>query len=110
MLFSHRNTEDRLSTEAQAGRGKDSENAVPKKRDGNHRSGMLQGSRPHADQNPAEIQRGGYTVGKNEKRIGEYIRQRLQEDLAADEISMKEYIDPLRVSRRRANRRLSRWF
>lgn len=34
------------------------------------------------------------TVGKNEKKIGEYIRQQLQEDLAADQISMKEYIDP----------------
>jgi putative transposase len=34
------------------------------------------------------------TVGKNAKKIGEYIRQQLQEDLVADQISMKEYIDP----------------
>jgi REP element-mobilizing transposase RayT len=34
------------------------------------------------------------TVGKNAKKIGEYIRQQLQEDLAVDQISMKEYIDP----------------
>jgi putative transposase len=34
------------------------------------------------------------TVGKNANKIGEYIRQQLQEDLAADQISMKEYIDP----------------
>ena len=34
------------------------------------------------------------TVGKNEKKIEEYIRQQLQEDIAADQITMKEYIDP----------------
>ena len=34
------------------------------------------------------------TVGKNTKKIEEYIRTQLQEDIAEDQISMKEYIDP----------------
>jgi putative transposase len=34
------------------------------------------------------------TVGKNAKRIQEYIQRQLQEDSTADQISMKEYIDP----------------
>ena len=34
------------------------------------------------------------TVGKNEKKIREYIRNQLEEDFAKDQISMKEYIDP----------------
>ena len=34
------------------------------------------------------------TVGKNKKAIAEYIRKQLQEDVATDQISMKEYIDP----------------
>ena len=34
------------------------------------------------------------TVGKNAKKIEEYIRQQLQEDSAADQLTMKEYIDP----------------
>lgn len=34
------------------------------------------------------------TVGKNAKKIEEYIRNQLQEDFAEDQISMKEYIDP----------------
>ena len=34
------------------------------------------------------------TVGKNKKRIEEYIRTQLQEDIMAEQISMKEYIDP----------------
>ena len=34
------------------------------------------------------------TVGKNEKKIAEYVRNQLQEDIATDQISMKEYIDP----------------
>ena len=35
------------------------------------------------------------TVGKNTKKIEEYIRTQLQEDIAEDQISMKEYIDPV---------------
>ena len=34
------------------------------------------------------------TVGKNEKKIKEYIRNQLQDDIAQDQISIKEYIDP----------------
>ena len=34
------------------------------------------------------------TVGRNKKAIEEYIRNQLQEDIANDQISMKEYIDP----------------
>ena len=34
------------------------------------------------------------TVGKNKKRKEEYIRTQLQEDIAEDQISLKEYIDP----------------
>ena len=39
----------------------------------------------------------GYFVdilGKNKKRTEEYIRTQLQEDIAEDQISLKEYIDP----------------
>jgi len=34
------------------------------------------------------------TVGKNAKKIEEYIRNQLQEDITADQISIKEYMDP----------------
>lgn len=34
------------------------------------------------------------TVGKNAKKIAEYIRNQVQEDKIADELSLKEYIDP----------------
>ena len=34
------------------------------------------------------------TVGKNTKKIKEYIRTQVQEDIVSDQISMKEYIDP----------------
>jgi putative transposase len=34
------------------------------------------------------------TVGKNKKVIEEYIKKQLQEDIATDQIVMKEYIDP----------------
>ena len=34
------------------------------------------------------------TVGKNAKKIEEYIRNQLQEDYIADQISLKEYVDP----------------
>ena len=35
------------------------------------------------------------TVGKNTKRIQEYIKNQLEEDKLADQLTMKEYIDPL---------------
>lgn len=34
------------------------------------------------------------TVGRNKKIIAEYIRNQLEEDYAADQISIKEYADP----------------
>ena len=34
------------------------------------------------------------TVGKNKKRIEEYIRNQLQEDIACDQMSLFETIDP----------------
>lgn len=34
------------------------------------------------------------TVGRNKNAIAEYIRNQLQEDIADDQISLKEYIDP----------------
>ena len=39
------------------------------------------------------------TVGRNKKAIQEYIRNQLQEDIASDQISMKEYIDPFTGSK-----------
>ena len=34
------------------------------------------------------------TVGKNKKVIAEYIRNQLQEDIAIDQMTIKEYVDP----------------
>ena len=34
------------------------------------------------------------TVGKNEKKIAEYVRNQLQEDIVNDQVSMVEYVDP----------------
>ena len=34
------------------------------------------------------------TVGKYEKAIKDYIQNQLQEDIANDQLSLKEYIDP----------------
>lgn len=34
------------------------------------------------------------TVGRNKKQIQEYIKHQLDEDQVADQISLKEYIDP----------------
>ena len=34
------------------------------------------------------------TVGRNEKAIREYVRNQLQEDMATDQISLKEFKDP----------------
>ena len=34
------------------------------------------------------------TVGRNKKAIAEYIKNQLVEDIAADQISLKEYMDP----------------
>ncbi len=34
------------------------------------------------------------TVGRNEEKIREYVRNQLEEDIMEDQISIKEYIDP----------------
>ncbi len=34
------------------------------------------------------------TVGRNEKKIRDYVRNQLQEDRMNDQISLKEYVDP----------------
>ncbi len=39
------------------------------------------------------------TVGKNKRIIAEYMKNQLEEDYAADQISMKEYIDPFTGSK-----------
>ena len=39
------------------------------------------------------------TVGKNEQKIAEYVRNQLQEDIVEDQISMKEFIDPFTGSK-----------
>ncbi|MCH5324202.1 MAG: IS200/IS605 family transposase [Eubacterium sp.] len=39
------------------------------------------------------------TVGKNKNAIEEYIRNQLQEDIAMDQITLKEYIDPFTGSK-----------
>ena len=41
------------------------------------------------------------TVGKNAKKIQEYIQNQLKEDLEYDQMTLKEYIDPFRVCKRK---------
>ena len=38
------------------------------------------------------------TVGRNKKQVAEYIRNQLTEDQIADQVGLKEYIDPLRAA------------
>ena len=47
------------------------------------------------------------TVGRNEKAIQEYVRNQLQEDVAADQIRLKEFTTRSRVSQQaRVNKEL----
>ena len=39
------------------------------------------------------------TVGRNKKAIQEYIQNQLEEDIASDQMSFKEYIDPFTGSK-----------
>lgn len=39
------------------------------------------------------------TVGKYENAIKEYIKNQLQEDIMADQLSLKEFVDPFTGSR-----------
>lgn len=41
------------------------------------------------------------TVGRNKDAIAKYIRNQLQEDIATDQISLKEYIDPFTGEKRK---------
>ena len=41
------------------------------------------------------------TVGRNKKAIAEYIRHQLEEDMMADQMSIKEYTDPFTGSQRK---------
>ena len=41
------------------------------------------------------------TVGKNAKKIQEYIKNQLEDDYAKDQISLKEYMDPFTGGRRK---------
>ena len=45
------------------------------------------------------------TVGKNKKAIQEYIRNQLQEDLAYEQMGIKELIDPFTGEQVRANKK-----
>ena len=54
--------------------------------------------------------RRGYvdTVGKNKKVIEEYIRKQLQEDIASDQISIKEYVNPFEKQEKEKERKIKR--
>ena len=39
------------------------------------------------------------TVGRNKKQIQEYIKKQLEEDQLADQMSIKEYVDPFTGSK-----------
>ena len=39
------------------------------------------------------------TAGKNKKKIQEYIRNQLQQDQIADQLSLKEFVDPFTGSK-----------
>ena len=44
------------------------------------------------------------TVGKNKKVIEEYIKKQLQEDIATDQIVMKEFVDPFTGEKNEINK------
>ena len=48
------------------------------------------------------------TVGKNKKAIEEYIRKQLQEDIATDQISIKEYVDPFEKGQKEKERKIKK--
>ena len=48
------------------------------------------------------------TVGKNKKKIEEYIRNQLQEDIASDQISIKEYVDPFEKEQKEKERKIKK--
>lgn len=48
------------------------------------------------------------TVGKNKKVIEEYIKKQLQEDIATDQISIKEYVDPFEKEQKEKERKIKK--
>lgn len=48
------------------------------------------------------------TVGKNKKAIEEYIRKQLQEDIATDQISIKEYVNPFEKEQKEKERKIKK--
>ena len=48
------------------------------------------------------------TVGKNKKAIEEYIKNQLQEDIATDQISIKEYVDPFEREEKEKERKIKK--
>ena len=48
------------------------------------------------------------TVGRNKKAIAEYIRNQLEDDYMAEQISIKEYIDPFTGSKKQQAKKDSR--
>ena len=48
------------------------------------------------------------TVGKNKKAIEEYIKKQLQEDIATDQISIKEYVDPFEKEEKDKERKIKK--
>ena len=48
------------------------------------------------------------TVGKNKKVIEEYIKKQLQEDIAIDQISIKEYVDLFEKEEKEKERKINK--
>ena len=48
------------------------------------------------------------TVGKNKRVIEEYIKKQLQEDIATDQISIKEYVDPFEKEEKKKERKIKK--
>ena len=48
------------------------------------------------------------TVGKNKKAIEEYIKKQLQEDIATDQISIKEYVEQFEKEEKEKERKIKK--
>ena len=48
------------------------------------------------------------TVGKNKKVLEEYIKNQLQEDIATNQISIKEYVDPVEKEEKEKERKMKK--
>ena len=49
------------------------------------------------------------TVGKNAKKIKEYIQNQLQEDKINDQLSLMEYVDPFTGEKATENKKINRF-